>query len=208
MGRRDELMHYGIKGMKWGIRRQQNRSGTSTSSGEKRTSSSNKNRLTDKQKKAIKIGAAFTATFLAAYGAYRLNRFINDKKLVKDAYGDLINEYLKDKTDVSSLSWNDLQKRNINLTKLSNDRDSLYNRYTSARKQVNEYQGTRGFSFGKSPIQRARDNYRYKEGERRKALLRKNYKEMGEKIQSYFNQYITTEPIDEMLKRSKIRNNK
>lgn len=32
----DELMHYGIKGMKWGVRRYQNKDGTLTAAGKKR----------------------------------------------------------------------------------------------------------------------------------------------------------------------------
>lgn len=75
-----ELYHYGIKGMKWGIRRFQDKNGRLTSAGKKRIkekdkSESKKSGLTDKQKKAIKIGAAVAATALVAYGAYKLGAF-------------------------------------------------------------------------------------------------------------------------------------
>lgn len=35
-----ELLHYGIKGMKWGVRRFQNKDGTRTAAGKKRYNSS------------------------------------------------------------------------------------------------------------------------------------------------------------------------
>lgn len=67
------LCHYGVKGMKWGVRkeyephprekkRQDNKDGDSK----------RKKGLTAKQKRAIAIGAAAVATALAAYGGYRL----------------------------------------------------------------------------------------------------------------------------------------
>ena len=80
---RYELYHHGIKGQRWGIRRFQNKDGSLTARGKKRYSDGDsaskqesdetaKKGLTDKQKKAIKIGAAVVGTALVAYGGYKL----------------------------------------------------------------------------------------------------------------------------------------
>ena len=74
-----ELYHFGVKGMKWGVRRQREQSGT----GGKRSS---KKDLTPEQKaarrkKALKVGAAVVGTALAAYGAMKFKNAIRDKNL-------------------------------------------------------------------------------------------------------------------------------
>lgn len=101
----DEVYHHGIKGMKWGVRRFQNEDGSLTSAGKKRrdkldgdssaekqksnkkgaenqnenSTKTTKKGLTDKQKKAIKIGAAVVGTALVAYGAYKVSQLYKDK---------------------------------------------------------------------------------------------------------------------------------
>lgn len=75
MHRSDFLQHHGILGMKWGVRRFQNKNGSLTSAGKKRYAGKSRKqglKLTDHQKRAIKIGAAVAITGLAAYGGYKL----------------------------------------------------------------------------------------------------------------------------------------
>ena len=72
------LQHHGVKGMKWGVRKKRD-SGTNTRKkrqheNEDENKSKEKFHLTDKQKKAIKIGAAVTAAALVTYGAYKLSK--------------------------------------------------------------------------------------------------------------------------------------
>lgn len=75
--RSDEyLMHYGVKGMKWGVRHDPERVGHKR---ERRSSSKTnkqkKNRgLSDKTKRRLIAGAAIVGTALAAYGAYKLGK--------------------------------------------------------------------------------------------------------------------------------------
>ena len=91
------LQHYGILGMRWGIRRFQDKSGRLTAAGKKRYDDDPSNgapekassktqkevgdsfiekklgiKLSDRQKTAIKIGAGVAAAALVAYGGYRL----------------------------------------------------------------------------------------------------------------------------------------
>lgn len=61
-----QLVHHGILGQKWGVRRFQNRDGTLTSAGKQRKESEKKG-LTDKQKKIIK-GALIAAGAAAVVG--------------------------------------------------------------------------------------------------------------------------------------------
>ena len=69
----NELYHYGVKGMKWGIRKKYKpHPRKPAKKQDDNDESKSKFKLTDKQKKALKIGAAVAATALVAYGGYKL----------------------------------------------------------------------------------------------------------------------------------------
>lgn len=78
----NELYHYGIKGMRWGIRRYQNPDGSRTALGKKRESSRN-----DKEKKARKADVKNRRTISDADLKKRIERM----KLEKE-YKTLVDE--------------------------------------------------------------------------------------------------------------------
>lgn len=64
----DELYHYGVKGMKWGVRKQRESVGGQRSYSDGHY---NEQRRAKIKKKVAKVGAAVALTAVAAYGAYK-----------------------------------------------------------------------------------------------------------------------------------------
>lgn len=83
------LVHHGIKGQKWGVRRFQNKDGSLTKEGTQRYASKSqegKNRSSigdfyNKHKKAIKVGGACVASALLIYGSYKMYQNAPAKKI-------------------------------------------------------------------------------------------------------------------------------
>lgn len=68
-----ELYHHGVKGMKWGVRRYQNKDGSLTAAGKKRASNPDRAARNKAIAKKVAIGAAATLTVAAAVGLYATN---------------------------------------------------------------------------------------------------------------------------------------
>lgn len=107
-----ELYHYGVKGMKWGIRRYQNKDGTLTSKGKKRYEKSNDNSNDEDEiknnksrkiltKRNIAIGATVVGASLAAMGAMYVYKKTNPTMHVKYMnFGKIV--------DINNLSSKDI----------------------------------------------------------------------------------------------------
>ena len=107
-----ELYHYGVKGMKWGIRRYQNKDGTLTSKGKKRYEKSNDNSNDEDEiknnksrkiltKRNIAIGATVVGASLAAMGAMYVYKKTNPTMHVKYMnFGEIV--------DINNLSSKDI----------------------------------------------------------------------------------------------------
>lgn len=118
---RSSLQHFGIKGMKWGVRRFEDRSGHLTAAGKARyddgpvskktqantpkaTSDSTEQPAKKKidKKKIIGAGMVVAGTALAAYGGYKLYQMNQQNKATKEA----INNATKALNEFKSLQTN------------------------------------------------------------------------------------------------------
>lgn len=148
----DTLQHFGIRGMHWGVRRFESENGKLTAAGKNRynkdengdyekigkkgaakssesdSEGEKKKGLSDKQKKAIIVGAAVAGTALAAYGGYKLHQ------LNKEATAGLKRQYkyefknIQSKANekkVSAKQWENLADRAKELGKMENFSTSM-----------------------------------------------------------------------------------
>ena len=96
----NELMHYGIKGQKWGVRRYQNEDGTLTPAGRKKY----KLEIKEENRKAFEYGREASISSHAA--AYAKNKSINSQYKYKKAL-------LKDPNMIKSST-----QKNVDMLKL------------------------------------------------------------------------------------------
>lgn len=110
--------------MKWGVRRFQNSDGSLTAAGKKRylngdnnseskTDNNKKKGLTDKQKKAIIIGAAAVGTGLAIYGGYKLSQvYKGSNQTVDPITGFRMLKNNADRDDISKINPGRIKESN------------------------------------------------------------------------------------------------
>lgn len=77
----DYILHFGVKGMKWGVRKDRDKSSGKHKSKHK-DSSKEKKGLSDKQKTFLKGAAVGAGVLLAAYGGYKLKQVYSNKAAI------------------------------------------------------------------------------------------------------------------------------
>lgn len=127
----DELYHYGVKGMKWGVRKKQDHKSGRTSNKKKDENKEKQKGLTDKQKKAIKIGAIAVASTLVVIGGYKVYKKYNGKsygigldKQDTSTVGSSLKSFTDNLDDIGLNKKVSKSSRSIDLDKVNPNRSS------------------------------------------------------------------------------------
>lgn len=107
----NELYHYGVKGMKWGVRRRRDDAGSSTSRGRSGANNDKKKRIA--KRVAIGVGVAAGAA-IATYGAYKISKIVKNKKAVK-AGASFVAKSMKSYAEMSPSEAREMRDRFVAL---------------------------------------------------------------------------------------------
>lgn len=124
---KDELYHWGVKGMKWGVRRYQNKDGTLTSAGQKRYERDQ--RENSEKKKGDKVGQADPNRWIKE-DMERTKRLTDSSKQLtndlKNANDKAIKNAPKKQMDLSKMSDKELRDQ-INRAFLEKQYNDMFN---------------------------------------------------------------------------------
>lgn len=128
----NELYHYGIKGMKWGVRRYENDDGTLTEAGKKRYA-----RREKRKERAKKVGKTLGLTALAAASLYGGKKLYDKVKLPKDLK-EIKKQRLKDVRNRSKIPYDKLKEKIERLETEKRLKDLTNEEVSSGRRTMKE----------------------------------------------------------------------